>query len=90
MSYSLPVIATRIGGIPEMVVENETGLLVEPRDVAGLLEAMRRLASDRELCRRFGQAGRKKAQEEYSRPSACARMKELYRGTCRTRCSVGC
>jgi glycosyltransferase involved in cell wall biosynthesis len=79
MSYGLPVIVTRVGGIPEMVVANETGLLVEPRDVGGLLDAMRELASDPERRRRFGQAARKKAEENYSLPVLCARMKEIYR-----------
>ena len=79
MAYGLPVIAAAVGGIPEMVVENETGLLVKPRDVNGLVEAMRRLASDPQMRHRFGFAARKKAEDSYSLPSVCARLKEIYR-----------
>jgi len=79
MSYGLPVIATRVGGIPEVVVENETGLFVEPRDVRGLVEAMRRFASDAQMRHRLGQAGRKRAEDRFSLASVCARIKEVYR-----------
>jgi glycosyltransferase involved in cell wall biosynthesis len=79
MSYGLPVIATRVGGIPEVVVENETGLFVEPRDVRGLVEAMQRFASDAQLRHRLGQAGRKRAEDRFSLASVCARIKEVYR-----------
>jgi len=79
MGYGLPVIATRVGGIPEVVVENETGLLVQPRDIEGLVGAMRRLTSDVDLRRRLGRAGRKRVEERYSLPTVCAHMKELYR-----------
>jgi len=78
MSFGLPVIVSTVGGIPETVVEGETGLLVEPGDIKGLAEAMKRLALDPGLRRRFGQAGRKRAEERFSLQAAAARLKQIY------------
>jgi glycosyltransferase involved in cell wall biosynthesis len=58
MAAGLPVVASAVGGIPEIVVDGETGLLVPPGDPAPLAEAIRRLLGDPELRRRFGEAGR--------------------------------
>ncbi len=58
MAVGLPVISTRIAGIPDLVVEGETGLLVEPRDVPALAEAMAKLIEQPEVCRTLGVAGR--------------------------------
>lgn len=57
-----PVIASRIGGIPEIVSHEETGLLVEPRDPHQLADAMRRLHSEPELCIRLGRKGRERVE----------------------------
>ncbi|MBL7071872.1 MAG: glycosyltransferase [Candidatus Omnitrophica bacterium] len=59
MAAGLPVVATRVGGVPEAVVDGETGLLVEPGDVSKLAEALRKMMDDDEL--RKGMAGRAKA-----------------------------
>lgn len=53
-SYGLPVIATRTGGIPEQIIDGETGILVTPGDVQELSEAMERLISQPELAARIG------------------------------------
>lgn len=66
MAAGLPVVSTRIGGIPEMVVENETGFLVQPGDVAGLAEAIEKLIDDRLLAERLGDAGYERAQQLFS------------------------
>lgn len=57
MACRKAVVATRAGGIPEVVVHEETGLLVPPRDAAGLADAIVRLLKDADLRRRFGEAG---------------------------------
>src|SRR6266513_2331201 len=57
MAAGLPVISTAIGGIPEMVVENETGFLVPPGDVAALAGAIERLFDEIALARRLGERG---------------------------------
>src|SRR5882757_9939511 len=49
MATGLPVVSTRIGGIPEMVIDNETGVLVEAHDVVGLAGAIEKVTSDRSL-----------------------------------------
>jgi glycosyltransferase involved in cell wall biosynthesis len=66
MATGLPVISTNIGGIPEMVVENETGFLLEPADAVGLANAIDRLIDDRLLAQRLGHAGYQRAQQLFS------------------------
>ena len=53
-----PVIASRVGGIPEIIADGETGLLVEPEDSRGLADAMVLLLDDAQLADRMGTAGR--------------------------------
>jgi glycosyltransferase involved in cell wall biosynthesis len=66
MATGLPVVSTRIGGIPEMVIDNETGVLVEPHDVVGLAGAIEKVTNDRSLGERLGQAGYERAQRLFS------------------------
>jgi colanic acid/amylovoran biosynthesis glycosyltransferase len=66
MATGLPVVSTSIGGIPEMVIENKTGFLVQPADVAALAGAIEKVISDRSLAQRFGQAGHERAQKLFS------------------------
>ncbi len=58
LAVETPVVATRLSGIPEVVVPERTGLLVEPGDVDGLADALARLLADAALGRRLGAAGR--------------------------------
>lgn len=58
MAAGLPVIATRWRGIPELVEDGVTGILVEPRDIEGLVKALRTLLLDARKCRAMGDAGR--------------------------------
>jgi glycosyltransferase involved in cell wall biosynthesis len=73
MAAGRPVVATRVGGVPEVVVDGETGLLVEPEDPGALAAAVRRLLADPALAARMGQAGRRRAREVFS----AQRMAEL-------------
>jgi glycosyltransferase involved in cell wall biosynthesis len=66
MAASLPVISTSLGGIPEMIVENKTGLLVSPADPNALARAMEKLIVDLPLAQRLGENGRKRAEELFS------------------------
>ena len=66
MAAGLPVVSTRIGGIPEMVVENETGFLVQPEDAMALVGAIEKVTNDRSLGQRLGQAGHERAQKLFS------------------------
>lgn len=60
-AHGLPVVAHAIGGVPEAVLDGETGLLVRPEDPAALAAAFARLINDAELRRRLGAAGRARA-----------------------------
>ena len=66
MAHGRPVVAGAVGGLLDLVVDGETGLLVPPRDVAALREALRRLLADRELRRRLGENARRRAREKFS------------------------
>jgi colanic acid/amylovoran biosynthesis glycosyltransferase len=66
MATGLPVVSTRIGGIPEMVIDNQTGFLVQPEDAAALAEAIEKVTNDRSLGQRLGQAGYEQAQKLFS------------------------
>lgn len=92
MACETPVVASAVGGIPEVVVPGETGLLVdpelksgtwEPRDPAKfareLAEAIERIALDPELRRRFGQAGRRRAEQQFSWRAIALQTLDLYR-----------
>jgi len=91
MACETAVVASAIGGIPEVVVPEETGLMVDlqlepgtfiPQDAnafsRALAEAINRVARDPELARRFGQAGRKRAQEHFSWRAIAEKTLELY------------
>jgi glycosyltransferase involved in cell wall biosynthesis len=66
MSYALPVIGGDVGGIPEMVQEGETGLLVPPRAPDRLAAALRLLLTDAPVRRKYGAAGRRRCENLFS------------------------
>jgi glycosyltransferase involved in cell wall biosynthesis len=78
MSWSLPVIASRIGGLPEVVQDGVNGLLVEPGNAESLARAMLRLATDDQLCLQLGTAAREKATREYSVDAFYRRLMRAY------------
>lgn len=79
MAAGRPVIAYEDGGVPEMVVAGETGLLVEPGDLEGLTDAMVNLARDSGRREAFGSAGRKRALECFSVAAHVDRMETILR-----------
>jgi glycosyltransferase involved in cell wall biosynthesis len=66
ISYRLPVVATVVGGIPEILVHQEMGFLVEPGDVPGLTAALRNLLLSAELRTKMGRAGRERIEDSHS------------------------
>jgi glycosyltransferase involved in cell wall biosynthesis len=78
MASALPIVATRVGGIPGVITEGHTGLLVPPNDAAALTEALRRLKKDGALAQRIASAGRTEALAEYSADAMVERYLELY------------
>jgi glycosyltransferase involved in cell wall biosynthesis len=80
MSMGLPVIASRVGGIPTLVEDGVTGLLVTPSDPNSLAAALDRLAASPDLRRLFGEAGRARVAEQCQPERSARRCVELYRG----------
>lgn len=80
MAGRLPVIATRVGGVAELVEDGVSGLLVAPSDAAGLADAIARLAADPALRARMGEAGRAKVAAEFDVDAEAARLAALFAG----------
>ena len=66
MAHGRPVVATRVGGLLDLVVDGETGIVVPPRDPAALRSALERLLADPDLRRKLGSAGRDRARTHFS------------------------
>jgi glycosyltransferase involved in cell wall biosynthesis len=74
----LPVVATRVGGVPEVVIDGITGILVERKDAEKLADALKRLIDNSDLRRKMGLAGRKYVEEHYRWESNVKAMNDLY------------
>jgi glycosyltransferase involved in cell wall biosynthesis len=79
MSFSLPVVGTRIAGVPEQVADGVTGLLVEPGDEQGLADALETLLKSPALRREMGQKGRERVERLFSTDAYVAGVTEVYR-----------
>jgi glycosyltransferase involved in cell wall biosynthesis len=66
MAAGLPVVASGVGGVPELVADGETGLLVPPGDAEALADALRNLLRDKALRARMGVAGRARVEREFT------------------------
>lgn len=78
MASGLPVVASRVGGIPELVIEGENGILVGPHDVDGFAEALLTLAHDADLRMRIGEANMGRVRTHFSLEKSVSRYEELY------------
>jgi glycosyltransferase involved in cell wall biosynthesis len=85
MSSQLPIIATRVAGTPELIIHNETGLLVEPANVMQLAETILRLIDSPDLARKLGQNARmfveQQYKERYSWEIVASSMLSVYKST---------
>ena len=79
MACGLPVVGTRVGGLPEQIEEFETGLLVSPGDRVALADALATVLTDGGLRERMGAAARRRCLERYSRDVSARLHVELYR-----------
>lgn len=79
MACGLPVVASRVYGIPEMVRDGEGGVLVDPTDVGGLARALQRLIADGSLRKRMGSAGRERFQESFTLERQVSAIENVYR-----------
>jgi len=83
MARGKPVIACRVGGVPEVVVDGETGILVPPGDPAALAAAILRLLRDPEQRERLGRAGHERYRSLFTSQAMAARTLALYRDVVR-------
>ncbi len=81
MAAARPVVGYGGGGVPEMVVDGETGLLCQPGDIGGLTRAIVELAGDEALRSRLGEAGRRRAKELFSVERHVDQMEKVLRET---------
>ncbi len=79
MARDLPIIATHVSAIPEIVQDGETGLLVPPKDAAALADAVRQLVDDPQLRQKMGEAGRTRLDNHFSEAKMVEATAELYR-----------
>jgi glycosyltransferase involved in cell wall biosynthesis len=79
MAASLPVVATAVGGVPEVVLDGETGILVPPRDPAALARAIADLLRAPERARRLGAAGRDRVARLFTVERMVGQISALYR-----------
>jgi len=78
MEAAKPVVATRVGGVPDQVLDGETGLLVEPQDPESLAAAIACLLEDPRRSRAMGEAGRRRRLHEFSIDATTRKIEELY------------
>jgi glycosyltransferase involved in cell wall biosynthesis len=78
MASGTPVVASRVGGVPEIVVDGETGFLVPPGDVAALHDALARVLSDAALAQRLGANARALVLERFTWQRVAERCLEAY------------
>lgn len=78
MAASRPVVATAVGGIPEVVVHGETGLLVPPGDPVALADALHELLAHPDRARELGARGRERAREKFRIEAIVKRHEDLY------------
>jgi len=82
MATALPVVATRVGGIPRLVLDGQSGLLVEPGDVQQLADALQAYIDDPVLRRTHGAAGRAHVGDRYSVDAMASAYAALYEECC--------
>jgi glycosyltransferase involved in cell wall biosynthesis len=78
MQHALPVIASRVGGVPEVVDDGVSGMLVPPGSPERLAQAIRTLADDESLRRRMGASGRNRVERLFGIERMVAQIESLY------------
>jgi len=78
MAMGIATVSTRISGIPELIEDGRSGLLVEPGDAAGLADALQRLIADPELRRRLGEQGRCRVETDFGIDRTAAEIARLF------------
>lgn len=78
MIYQCGIVASCVGGIPSMIKDGDTGILIRPRNTENLEESLRDLLTDSELCRRLGKHAGEKAKKEFSMDQSVERLIGIY------------
>jgi glycosyltransferase involved in cell wall biosynthesis len=78
MATAVPVVSTPVGGVPDAVVEGETGFMVPPENPQALAEAVSRLLRDESLARQMGAAGRRRAEQLFTLDRCAREMTDVY------------
>jgi len=78
MACRIPVVATKVWGVPELVENGVNGFLVPPKDPRKLADAIEILLKDPELCRKFGEEGRQKVEREFNLEKQVRKLIELW------------
>ena len=78
MAMRKPVVATSVGGIPEVVVDGETGILVPPKDSTTLAKAIAQILLDKQLASHMGLAGRRRVENQFSVDAVVERTQQIY------------
>jgi glycosyltransferase involved in cell wall biosynthesis len=78
MASGLPVVAFGVGGVPEVVLDDQTGIVVAPGDEEAMATAVSRLVAEPALRTRLGEAGRRMALQEHSPSGLAVNLQHLY------------
>lgn len=78
MGYSLAVVATNVGTLPEMIISGESGVLIEPKDAKNLEEALLKLLSDEEYKKKIAVAGRKVVENRFNINNSLDQLCKIY------------
>ena len=78
MACGTPVIASRVGAVPDIIENDKIGIIVEPKDVMGLKVALMRLIEDRGLVKKMGERGRERVEKEFTWDAVCRKLERFY------------
>ena len=76
--HKLPLVATNVGGIPEIIDDNKNGFLVPLNDVEGFVSALNKLINDANLCAKMGVAARTKIEEKFSEKAIVEKLDDVF------------
>jgi glycosyltransferase involved in cell wall biosynthesis len=79
MSYSKPSIATSVGGTPEIITHDSTGILIDNEDEQGLVRAIDKLVKDPSMREQFGRSARQEYEKHFTIESMSEQYQKLYR-----------
>jgi glycosyltransferase involved in cell wall biosynthesis len=79
MACGLPVVATKVGAVPEVVVDSETGFVIPPNDPKNLAEKLAILIDDEELRKEMGRKGRKRIESLFSVEQTTPMIIDIYK-----------